>query len=183
MQSEPSFFRRIESFVDGTAIYRLDDRQERLEGSIKMNKFLVHTGKTDDSDQIHNQWLVSLLNGTVIIYSDGSKLNSHTGSGWTIFRVELGEISQLGQGSCHPGIQSEVFDAKLHAIAEGLEDLNRIEIAPAKIYICVDNQAAIDTLYENRDNSEPARHAIKQANLPKVKGWDMDTSLLGNTWK
>jgi hypothetical protein len=37
--------RRIESFVDGTAIYRLEDRQERVEGSIKMNKFLVHIGK------------------------------------------------------------------------------------------------------------------------------------------
>jgi hypothetical protein len=46
-------------------------------------------------------------------------------------------------------------------------------MAPAKIYICVDSQAAIDTLYENRDNSEPARHAIKQANPLKVKGWDI----------
>jgi hypothetical protein len=88
---------------------------------------------------------------------------------WAIFRIELGEISQLGQGSWHLGIQSEVFYAELHAIAEGLEDLNQIEIAPAKIYICVDNQAAIDTLYENRDNSEPARYEIKQANILKVK--------------
>jgi hypothetical protein len=46
-----------------------------------MKKFLVHIGKTDDSDQIHNQWLASLLNGTKIIYSDGSKLNSYTGPG------------------------------------------------------------------------------------------------------
>jgi hypothetical protein len=95
--------RRIESFVDGTARYRLEDRQERVEGSIKMNKFLVHIGKSDDSDQIHNRWLASLLNGTIIIYSDGSKLNSHIGSGWAIFRIELGGISQLGQGSCHLG--------------------------------------------------------------------------------
>jgi ribonuclease HI len=84
----------------------------------------------------------------------------------------LGEISQLGQGSCHLGIQSEVFDAELHTIAEGLEDLNQIEIAPTNIYICVDNQAVVDTLYENRENSEPARHAIKQANL-LMKGWDI----------
>jgi hypothetical protein len=98
-----------------------------------MNKFLVHIGKTDDSDQIHNQWLASLLNGIVIIYSDRSKLNSHTGSGWAIFRIELGEISQLGQGSCHLGIKSEVFDAELHAIPEGLEDLKQIEMAPTKI--------------------------------------------------
>jgi hypothetical protein len=162
--------RRIKSFVDGTTIYRIKDRQERVEESIKMNKFLVHIGKTGNSDQIHNQWLASLLNGTVIIYSDGSKLNGHTGSGRAIFRIELGEISQLGQGLCHLGIQSEVFDAELHAIAEGLEGLNQIEIAPTKIYICVDNQAEIDTLYENRDNSEPARQAIKQANLLKAKG-------------
>jgi hypothetical protein len=62
-----------------------------------MNKFLVYIGKTDDSDRINNQWLANLLNRTIIIYSDGSKLNSHTGSGWTIFRIELGEISQLEQ--------------------------------------------------------------------------------------
>jgi hypothetical protein len=74
-------------------------------------------------------------------------------------------------------IQSEVFDAELHATAEGLEDLNQIEIAPTKIYICVDNQAAIDTLYGNRENSEPARHAIKQANLLKMKGWDIQVIL------
>jgi ribonuclease HI len=48
------------------------------------------------------------------------------------------------------------FDAKLHAIAEGLEDLNQIEIAPTKVYIYVDNQAAIDILYENIDHSQPA---------------------------
>jgi hypothetical protein len=61
-----------------------------------------------------------------------------------------------------------------NAIAEGLEDLNQIEIAPTKICICVDNQAAIDTPYENRENLEPARHAIKQANLLKMKEWDMN---------
>jgi hypothetical protein len=33
--------RRIESFIDGTAIYHLEDRQKRVEGSIEMNKFLV----------------------------------------------------------------------------------------------------------------------------------------------
>jgi ribonuclease HI len=138
-----------------------------------MNKFLVHIGKTDDSNQIHNRWLASLLNRTIIIYSDGSKLNSHTGSGWALFRIELGEVPQLGQGSCHLGIQSEVFDAELHAITEKLEDLNRFEIPPMKIYICVDNQATIDTLYVNRENSEPARHAIKQANLLNMNGWDI----------
>jgi hypothetical protein len=165
--------RRIESFVDGTAIYHLDDQQERAEGSIKMNKFLVHIGKTGNPDQIHNQWLASLLNGTIIIYSDRPKLNSHTGSGRETFRIELGEIAELGKGSCYIGIQSEVFDAEPHAIAEGLEDLKQIEITPTKIYTCVDNQAAIDTLYENRENSEPARHAIKQANLPKMKRSDI----------
>jgi hypothetical protein len=61
--------RRIESSVDGATIYRLEDRHGRVEGSIKMNKFLVHIGKTDNSDQIHNRWLASLLNGTIIIYS------------------------------------------------------------------------------------------------------------------
>jgi hypothetical protein len=45
---------RIEPFVDSTEIYRFEDRQERVKGSIKMNKFLVHIRKTDDSDQIHN---------------------------------------------------------------------------------------------------------------------------------
>jgi hypothetical protein len=72
---------RIEPFVDSTEIYRFEDRQERVKGSIKMNKFLVHIRKTDDSDQIHNWWLASSLNGIIIIYSDGSKLIAISGQG------------------------------------------------------------------------------------------------------
>jgi hypothetical protein len=43
------------------------------------------------------------------------------------------------------------------------------------MYICIDNQAAIDTLWDNKLNSEPARHAIKQANIPKAQGWNILT--------
>jgi hypothetical protein len=44
------------------------------------------------------------------MYSDGSKSNSgHTGAGWAIFKMEReGLMSQVVQGSCYIGTQSEV---------------------------------------------------------------------------
>jgi hypothetical protein len=48
-------------------------------------------------------------------------------------------------------------------------------VTPGKMYICIDNQAAIDTLWDNKLNSEPARHAIKQANILKAQGWNILT--------
>jgi hypothetical protein len=43
------------------------------------------------------------------------------------------------------------------------------------MYICIDNQATIDTLWDNKLNSEPARPAIKKANILKAQGWNILT--------
>jgi hypothetical protein len=86
-----------------------------------------------------------------------------------------GVMSHVVQGSCYIGTQSEVYDTELHAIAEGLQQISQSGVTPGKMYICIDNQAAIDTLWENKLNSEPARHAIKQANILKAQGWNILT--------
>ena len=80
--------------------------------------------------------------------SDGSKSNSgHTGAGWAIFKMEReGLMSHVVQGSCYIGTQSEVYDAELHAIAEGLQQISQTGVTLGKIYICLDNQATIDIL-------------------------------------
>jgi ribonuclease HI len=111
------------------------------------------------------------------MYSDGSKFNSgHTGAGWAIFKMEReGLMLHVVQGSCYIGTHSEVYDAELHAITEGLQQISQTGVAPGKMYICIDNQAAIDTLWDNKLNSEPARHAIKQANILKAQGWNILT--------
>jgi ribonuclease HI len=90
------------------------------------------------------------------------------------FKMEIeGLMSHVVQGSCYIGTQSEVYNAELHAIAEGLQQIGQTGVTPGKMYICMDNQAAIDTLWDNKLNSEPARHAIKQANILKAQGWNI----------
>jgi hypothetical protein len=81
--------RRIETFTNGTALYRLENRQETVNGSIEMAKYWIHTSKSDKSDEIHSQWISTLSEGVIVMYSDGSKSNSgHTGAGWAIFKME-----------------------------------------------------------------------------------------------
>jgi ribonuclease HI len=113
------------------------------------------------------------------MYSDGSKSNSgHRGAGWAIFKMERmereGLMSHVVQVSCYIGTQSEAYDAELHAIAEGLQQISQTGVTPGKMYICIDNQAAIDTLWDKL-NSEPAPHAVKQANILKAQGWNILT--------
>jgi ribonuclease HI len=104
------------------------------------------------------------------MYSDESKSNSgHAAAGWAIFKMEKeGLMSHVVQGSCYIGTQLEVYDAELHAIAEGLQQISQTGVTPGKMYICIDNQAAIDTLWDNKLNSEPAPYAIRQANILKA---------------
>jgi ribonuclease HI len=137
-----------------------------------MEKYWIHTSKSDKSDEIHSQWISTLSEGVIVMYSDGSKSNSgHTGAGWAIFKMEReGLMSHVVQGLCYIGTQSEVYDAELHAIAEGLQQISQTGVTPGKMYIYINNQAAIDTLWDNKLNSEPTRHAIKQANILKAQG-------------
>jgi hypothetical protein len=60
--------RRIETFTNGTAPYRLENRQETVNRSIEMAKYWIHTSKSDKSDEIHSQWISTLSEGVIVMY-------------------------------------------------------------------------------------------------------------------
>jgi ribonuclease HI len=111
------------------------------------------------------------------LYTDGSKLdNGKVGAGWAIYRIENG-INQLVLNSyCFLGFYMEVYDAELHAVHEALQSLDRLDIPTTQVFICIDNLSAIQTLADNKDNSEPAKMATQLAHSLKQKGWDIRTA-------
>jgi len=80
--------------------------------------------KTTTPQQLHEEWLHTLPNHTVVIYTDGSKLeNGSVGCGWATFHCSDQQLYRLGEGSCHLGNRAEVYDAELHAIQEAVTSL------------------------------------------------------------
>jgi len=68
--------------------------------------------KTTTPQQLPEEWLHTLPNHTVIIYTDGSKLeNGSVGCGWATFHCGDQQLYQLGEGSCHLGNWAEVYNA------------------------------------------------------------------------
>lgn len=70
----------------------------------------------------------------------------------------------------------EVYDAELHAVHEALHPLDRLDIPTAQVFICIDNLSAIQTLADDKDNSEPAKMTTQLAHSLKQKGWDIRTA-------
>jgi hypothetical protein len=70
---------------------------------------------------MHERWLLSLSEGTAIMYTDGSRTNDGCiGAGWSIGRISNGKIQFMIDGFCYLGMKMEVYDAELHAVSEGL---------------------------------------------------------------
>jgi len=132
--------------------------------------------KTTSPQKLHEKWLCSLPDHTIVVYTDGSKLDSGaTGCGWVIFNIGNQQLFKIKEGSCHLGNCAEVYDAELHAVQEATNALFTTTIPPSAIFICIDNQAAIDTLQFNKDNHEYTRHAIDSFAQLRLLGWDIGT--------
>ena len=117
--------------------------------------------KTISLQKLHKKWLRSLPDHTIVIYTDGSKLDSGaTGCGWVIFNIGNHQLFRIKEGSCHLGNRAEVYDAELHAVQEATNALFTTTISHSPIFICINNQAAIDRLQFNKENHEYARHAL-----------------------
>jgi ribonuclease HI len=75
--------------------------------------------KTTRPLQLHEQWLHTLQDHTIVIYTDGSKLeDGSTGCGWATYHTGNQQLYRLSEGQCHLGARAEVYDAELHAIQE-----------------------------------------------------------------
>jgi ribonuclease HI len=132
--------------------------------------------KTTSPQELHGKWIHSLPDHTVVIYTDGSKLDSgSTGCGWVIFNVGNQQLYRIKEGSCHLGNRAEVFDAELHAVQEATAALLTSTIPRSTAFICIDNQAAINTLQFNKDNHEYARRTLETVAQLRLLGWTMST--------
>jgi len=125
--------------------------------------------------QLHQQWLHTLSEKTIIIYTNGSQLdNGKTGCGWVIF-CKNPELVQLNEGHCHLGARAAVFDTELHAVQEATSSLLTTISPHANVYICIDNRAAIDTLSFNNSNHEYARRALNNITKLHLLRWKIRT--------
>jgi hypothetical protein len=115
---------------------------------------------------VHLQWTSSIDDHTIVIYSDGSKLEGkHTGAGWASFYVQNGQLHLTPSGACYLGTQAGVYDAGPRAVHEALPYPLTSEVTPGTAIICIDNSSVVDTLLYNKENSEPARLLSKQQML------------------
>jgi len=92
-----------------------------------------------------------------------------------IFNIGNQQLYWIKEGSSHLGSRSEVYNAELHAVEEAISALLTTTIPCSSIFICIDNQAAIETLQINRDNYEYARHALKSAAQLRLLCWKIST--------
>jgi ribonuclease HI len=137
----------------------------------------VHTSKNDQPHIHHQDWVSSLPIGTLLLYTDGSKLDSgQVGCGATTYEITNHRQQHLQCHYCNLGIRCEVFDAELHTIQEGLRP---IPTSPANIstniYICINNQAAIQMLTHNQQNHQYARETLTMAEALTNNGWNLLT--------
>jgi len=130
--------------------------------------------KTTRPQKLHEQWLESQENHTIIIYTDGSKLdNGSTGCGWAIYHCGDQHLYRLGEGSCHLGSQAKVYDAELHVVQEAVSTLLTTTAPRGTVIICIDNQAAMATLNFNKHNHEYARRALDSIEDLRTLGWQI----------
>jgi hypothetical protein len=124
---------------------------------------LPNLNKYNEPALQHNTWASSLPNNTILLYMDSWKTeNGHTGCGATTYWIENGTLRWLQNHHYNLAPWSEVYDAELHAVQEGLLLLHPYE-PPNTIYICMDNQAAIQTLSNNQHSHQFARNALTTA--------------------
>jgi len=92
------------------------------------------------------------------MYMDGSKLaNGAVGCGWAVYHCGDQQLHRFTSGKCHLGSRAEVFDTELHAVQEAVSTLLTTTLPRSTVFICIDNQAAIDTLHYNKHNHKYAR--------------------------
>jgi ribonuclease HI len=137
----------------------------------------VYTSKDDQSHIHHQDWISSQPIGTLLLYTNGSKLDpGQVGCGATTYKITNHGLQHLQSHYCNLGTRCEVFDTELQAIQEGLRLVPTSPANPStNIYICIDNQAAIQTLAHNQHNHQYARETLATAETLTNNGWNLLT--------
>jgi hypothetical protein len=85
---------RIRTFTHDMAHFLLENRQNIYTGSIQKYCRTIHLNRRKEAKMVHLQWISSLDDHTIVIYSDGSKLEGkHTGAGWASFYMQNGHCT------------------------------------------------------------------------------------------
>jgi ribonuclease HI len=149
----------LDSIIAHLTVENLEDRYCHTEASIPRIES-PHPDKLTNPTGIHKRWIRSLPDFTILLYTDGSKLEAgRTGSGWVTYCVGNGVARRISAGHCHLGTRAEVFDAELQAAQEALTTLQHFDTPVATAYLCVDNQSALDTLHGNASQTQYWRTA------------------------
>jgi ribonuclease HI len=137
----------------------------------------VHTTNNDQSHTHHQEWISSLPIGTLLLYTDGSKLDSEqVGCGAATYKITDHGLWHLQFHYCNLGTWCEVFDAELHTIHEGLCFIPTSPTSPnTSIYICIDNQAVIQMLAYNQHNHQYACETLTATEILTNNGWNLST--------
>jgi ribonuclease HI len=92
-----------------------------------------------------------------------------------IFNIGNQQLFRIKEGSCNLGCRAEVYDTELHAVQEAMAALFTMTIPRSKAFICIDNQAAIDSLQFNRNNHEYTRRALESIAQLRLLSWKIST--------
>jgi ribonuclease HI len=152
----------------------VEERYRQVDGAIPSARS-PHPDKETDPIGIHGKWIATLPDFTMLLYTDGSKFeDGRTGSGWVAYCVGSRVARKVASGHCHLGTRAEVYDAELHAVQEALTALrDSIDTAPAATYVCVDNQAALETLATDASRTQFSRAAVRVAADLTNAGWSI----------
>jgi len=132
--------------------------------------------KTTWPQQLQGEWLRTLPAQTIVIYTDGSKLeNGAVGCRWAIYHCRNQQLHLLENQRCKLGNSAEVNDAELHAVQEAVTAVLTTTAPRASVFVCIDNQAAADTLQFNESNHEYARRALEVIDNLQRLGWHVTT--------
>jgi len=132
--------------------------------------------KTTRPQQLHDEWLHALPAQTIVIYTDGSKLeNGAVGCGWAIYHCRNQQLHLLEDGRCNLGSRAKVYDVELHAVQEAVTAVLTTTTPRTSVFVCIDNQAAADSLQFNESNHEYARRALEVIDNLQRLGWHVST--------
>jgi len=167
---------RLYSLSKHLALGKLEDRTTTTTAEGAATITSPNPDKTTKPKQLHDRWLETLPDHPITIYTDGSKLdNGAVGCGWAIYHSGDQQLHRLTEGRCHLGSRAEVYDTELHAVQEAVTTLLMAAVPPTTVFICIDNQAAIDTLRFNKHNHEYARRSLEIIETLQLLGWKIFT--------
>ncbi|KAI1001032.1 hypothetical protein K3495_g7166 [Podosphaera aphanis] len=109
----------------------------------------IKLGTKPEGVEAHSKWVCSVSPTDICAYSDGSSIG-HGRSSWE-FVLQRGSVTfEKGRGALHGG---EVYDAEIVTAAAALKAATLARQFGEKIFVLLDNQAAVQVLQTGKSTS------------------------------